>query len=369
MKLLDFKMEELIIVGGGPTGLSAAIYAGRAGLNPLVIEGSPAGGQLMLTSDVENYPGFAEAILGPELIAKFRRQAERFGSRFLSKNVVKLEIINNVAKLVINTNEFYEAKAVLIATGANAKWLNIPSEQRLRGKGVSACATCDGFFFKDKTIAVVGGGDTAMEEAFFLTRFAKKVYIIHRRGEFRASKIMQERVLNNSKIEVIWNATVVEVLGEDKVEGVKLKMIGHSGEDSMATTPESTEFSTSQNDKSKINEGEAIRNLALDGLFIAIGHKPATDFLQGSGVLLDKVGYVYTSGRVALENLQKERLEDTRPLLGKFDFRYQYMTAVSGVFAAGDCVDYTYRQAGTAAGMGIAAELEIEKWLQEKENK
>ncbi len=331
-------MEKLIIIGGGPAGLSAAIYAARAGLSPLVIEGAPAGGQLTLTTEVENYPGFHEGILGPELIARFRKQAERFNTRFLTKNVVRLEFTDAGTRVLVGEDEFYDAQGLLIATGADAKWLNIPSEQRLRGKGVSACATCDGFFFKGKTVAVVGGGDTAMEEALTLTRFAKKVYIIHRRAEFRASAIMQDRVLKHPHIEVVWKATVAEILGRDKVEGVKLNML-----DSSST-----------------------RELSAEGVFIAIGHKPATEFLKGSQVLLDDKGYVYTSGRVALENLQKDKKEELKQLIDKFNFDYQYMTSVPGVFAAGDCVDYVYRQAGTAVGMGIAAELELEKWLEEK---
>jgi len=319
--------ENVIIIGGGPAGLAASIYNARANLKPLLIAGSPPGGQLTLTSEVENYPGF-ESILGPELIDKMRKHAEKFGVRVIDENVLKVDFSKRPFKVYLPDNEArYRgfsstsppkggspksltqnqvsapllAKSIIIATGAKALWLGLESEQRLRGKGVSACATCDGFFFKDKVVAVVGGGDTAMEEALTLTKFAKKVYIIHRRAEFRASKIMQERVLKNPKIEVIWNNEVEEVLGETRVEGVKLKT----------------------------------QKLNLDGVFIAIGHKPDTEIFKDQ-IELDKKGYIVVKN---------------------------YMTSVPGVFAAGDCVDYKYRQAATAVGMGVAAALEAEKYL------
>lgn len=296
--------ENVIIIGGGPAGLAASIYNARAGLNPLVIAGSPPGGQLTLTTEVENYPGF-ESILGPDLVTKMRKHAEKFGVRFIDQNVVKVEFShesNGTHKTHV-TNKTYESHAVIIATGAKALWLGLESEQRLRGKGVSACATCDGFFFRNKIVAVVGGGDTALEEALTLTKFAQKVYIIHRRGEFRASKIMQDRVLKNPKIEVIWNSAVEEVVGEKKVEGVRL-------------SPE--------------------KLLTLDGVFIAIGHKPDTDVFKNH-IDLDQKGYIVVK---------------------------DYMTSVPGVFAAGDCADHKYRQAATAVGMGVAAALEVERYLE-----
>ena len=323
-------MEEFIIIGGGPSGLSAAIYAGRADFKPLIIEGSIPGGQLMLTTEVENYPGFSQGKLGPELIAEFRKQAERFGTRFVSQNVMNIKKNDDYFQLMLSNKEVYKSKTVLVATGADARWLNLESEQRLRGKGVSACATCDGFFFKNKTVAVLGGGDSAMEEANFLSKLAGKVYLVHRRDTFRASPIMQKRVLENPKIEVVYSAQVEEVLGEDKVTGLKLNVNGKA------------------------------QNLPVDGVFVAIGHSPSTKFLEGSGVELDAKGYIYTSAKVAMEKMR------TGTGTGKegYNFNYQYMTKVPGIFAAGDCVDHEYRQAAVAAGMGIAAELEVQKYLE-----
>ena len=339
--------ENVLIIGGGPAGLAASIYNARAGLNPLVIAGSPPGGQLTLTSEVENYPGF-DSILGPDLIQKMRKHAEKFGVRFIDKNVVKVDFSNEshgTHKIYVTgtnkTNETHESYAVIIATGAKALWLDLPSEQRLRGKGVSACATCDGYFFKNKTVAVVGGGDTAMEEALTLTKFAKKIYIIHRRHEFRASKIMQERVLKNSKIEVIWDTVVEEVLGDMKVSGIKLK---------------------SQNPNLK----SASQILNLDGVFIAIGHKPDTDLFKDQ-IEIDKKGYILTSNRISLENLDIKnslKIENLKLKIPKFNVNYASQTSVKGVFAAGDCVDHVYRQAATAVGMGVAAALEVEKYMQ-----
>lgn len=306
-------MENVIIIGGGPAGLSAAIYNARAALNPLVFAGSPPGGQLMQTTEVENYPGFA-SILGPNLVGEWRKHAEKFNVRIIDENVIQVDFTKSPFKIKTISGE-KEAKSVIIATGAKALWLNLPSEQRLRGAGVSACATCDGFFFKEKTVAVIGGGDTAMEEALTLTQSAKKIYIIHRRDQFRASKIMQDRILKHPKIEVIWNTEIAEVLGDKKVSGVKLKK-----------TVEQL-------------SNETI--LPLDGLFIAIGNKPSTEIFAGK-IELDQKGYIVT---------------------GK-NPDYEYMTSLPGVFAAGDCVDYKYRQAGVAVGMGIASALEVEKWLQ-----
>ena len=307
-------MENVIIIGGGPAGLSAAIYLARADLKPLVFAGSPPGGQLTLTSVVENYPGF-ESILGAELIEKMRNQAKKFGARITDENVIEIDFskagekTSAVFPLRSSTAEV-KAKSIIIATGAKALWLNLPSETRLRGKGVSACATCDGFFFREKTVAVIGGGDTALEEALTLTKFAKKVYIIHRRDFFRASKIMQERVLKNEKIEVIWNNQVEEILGEKKVEGIKIKNLKFE-----------------------------IKNLNLDGVFVAIGHKPDTDLFKGK-VEVDEKGYIKIFERRS--------------------------TSVKGVFVAGDCADPYYRQAVTAAGTGVEAALEVERWLEEK---
>ncbi len=305
------KIENVIIIGSGPAGLAVAVYTSRANLSPLMFAGSPYGGQLMLTSEVENYPGFA-SILGPELIEKMRQHVTKFGTRVLDQNVTKVDFSKR--PFAINSlQQQYLAQAVIIATGAQALWLGLKNEQRLRGKGVSACATCDGFFFKEKVVAVVGGGDTAMEEALTLTKFASKVHIIHRRDSFRASKIMQDRVLANKKIEVSWNSVVEDVLGQDKVGGIKIKDLLR----------------------------QETRELKVDGFFLAIGHKPDTQLFQGQ-IELDPKGYITT--------YKKDH--------------FTSLTSVPGVFAAGDCVDYIYRQAGTAVGMGIAAALDTERWLE-----
>lgn len=328
----DNNVENLIIIGGGPAGLAAALYAARANLQPLVFAGSPPGGQLMLTSDVENYPGF-ESILGPDLIEKYRAHVGKFGAQIRDENVSKASFKTYPFELQAQDLS-YRAKSVIIATGASALWLGLESEQRLRGRGVSACATCDGFFFKDKVVGVVGGGDTAMEEALFLTKFASKVHIFHRRDAFRASKIMQDRVLDHPKIKVMWNTEVLEVLGDQKVEGVRLATDGKES------------------------------NFKLDGLFLAIGHKPDTDVFKDQ-IALDTHGYIVTSAIAALAN---SKLKAQNLKLDQFDFAYQMRTSVSGVFAAGDCVDFAYRQAGTAIGMGIAASLDAERWLESQSN-
>lgn len=330
--------EGVIIIGGGPAGLAASIYNARAGLNPLVIAGSPAGGQLTLTTEVENYPGF-ESIQGPELIQKMRKHAEKFGVRFIEENVVKVEFSkdSNKPHKVSTSNKTFESKAVIIATGAKAIWLGLESEQKLRGKGVSACATCDGFFFKNKTVAVVGGGDTALEEALTLTKFAEKVYIIHRRNEFRASKIMQDRVLKHPKIHEVFNAEVQEVLGDKKVEGIKVK-IKPSNKELLKKTKEELEKVAPKMLEMKVlsvNDQYMIGQFPIDGIFIAIGHKPDTDIFKNQ-IELDEKGYVVIK---------------------------DYMTSVKGVFAAGDCADHKYRQAATAVGMGVAASLEAERYL------
>jgi thioredoxin reductase (NADPH) len=302
-------MREVIIIGSGPAGLTAAIYAARAGLKPLVIEGLQPGGQLTITSDVENFPGFPEGIMGPELMDKLRTQAERFGSEHVFDMVTEVDFSAKPFKVHVG-KELHEAKAVIIATGASARWLGIESETRLQGRGVSACATCDGFFFRDQHIAVVGGGDSAMEEATFLTRFASKVSIIHRRDELRASKVMQERAFKNSKIEFEWNSDVEEILGKDSVEGMVLKD----------------------------TKTGALRTLPVTGVFMGIGHSPNTGIFKGK-VKMDKSGYVVVETHTE--------------------------TNIPGVFAAGDVVDTRYRQAITAAGQGCAAALDAEKFLAE----
>ena len=301
--------EKMLIIGSGPAGLTAAIYAARADLEPLMIEGFERGGQLMLTTDVENYPGFPDGIMGPELMEEFRKQAERFGTRFVSSNVSRVDFSERPVKVWVDDDE-YQADTVVISTGASARWLDVPGEAELRGFGVSACATCDGFFFREKEIAVVGGGDSAMEEALFLTKFASKVSIIHRRDEFRASKIMVRRALDHPKIEVIWDTVVEEIVGDGAVSSLKLHNV-------------------------KTDERS---DLAVEGVFVAIGHTPNTSVFKGQ-IDLDDAGYIVTEPGT------------TR-------------TSVEGVFAGGDVVDKVYRQAITAAGMGCQAAIDAERWLE-----
>ncbi|MCP3994904.1 MAG: thioredoxin-disulfide reductase [bacterium] len=303
--------EKVVIVGSGPAGLTAAIYTARADLKPLMIEGMERGGQLMLTTDVENYPGFPDGIMGPELMEGFRTQAERFETRIMSYDVTRVDFSQRPFKIWVE-EDLYEADSVIISTGASARWLGLESETRLRGHGVSACATCDGFFFRGKEIAVIGGGDSAAEEALFLTKFASKVYLIHRRDELRASKIMATRVLEHDKIEVIWDTVVEEVLGEDLVSGLRIR--------------------------NRVTD--QVSELPVEGMFLAIGHIPNTSIFTDQ-IDLDGTGYILTG-------------ENT-------------MTSVPGVFAAGDVTDHVYRQAITAAGMGCQAAIDAERWLDEQE--
>jgi len=302
------KLHDVIIIGSGPAGYTAAIYAARANLSVLMLQGYQVGGQLMLTSDVENYPGFEEGILGPPMMEKFEAQARRFGTELIPEDVISVDFSKRPFKVITDSGE-YEARAIIISTGASAKWLGLPSEQRLQGRGVSACATCDGFFFKNKDVAVIGGGDTAMEEATFLTRYANHVTVIHRRDTLRASKIMQDRAFKNPKISFIWDTEVTEVLGENELTGLRLHNV-------------------------KTDE-ESI--LPVQGFFLAIGHKPNTDLFKGI-LDMDKVGYIIP-------------VEHT-------------MTNIPGVFAAGDVTDHRYRQAVTAAGDGCRAAIDAERWLE-----
>jgi thioredoxin reductase (NADPH) len=303
--------ERLVFWGTGPAGRTAAIYAARAELAPLVFEGTQAGGQLMITTDVENYPGFPDGVLGPDLMDLFRRQAQRFGARLESADVTAVDLSTRPF-LVKAADAEYQADAIIVATGAEARWLGIPGEERLRGYGVSACATCDGFFFKGRPVAVVGGGDTAMEEALFLTRFASEITIVHRRDEFRASPIMSRRVLDHPKVKARWNAVPQEVIGDKAVTALRVR---------------------------DVKSGQ-VSDLPVEGVFVAIGHDPVTGVFNGQ-LELDERGYLRTSTGSA--------------------------TSVPGVFAAGDVADPTYRQAITAAGMGCRAALDAARWLEAQE--
>jgi thioredoxin reductase (NADPH) len=309
------KHYQVIIIGSGPAGLTAAIYAARASLAPLVIEGEPSstsdqpGGQLMLTTDVENFPGFPEGIMGPELMMRFKEQAERFGTTFLTAKATKVEFGERPLKVHVR-DDVFTADAVIVSSGAQSLMLGLEAEERLIGHGLSTCATCDGFFFRDKEIAVVGGGDSAIEEATFLTKFASKVTLIHRRDSFRASKIMQDRALNNPKIEMRWNTVVTDLIGENQLEG-------------LVVTDTVTGVTSTMN---------------VSGLFIAIGHRPNTDVFKG---ILD--------------------MEDTGYLITRPDSTY---TNIPGVFACGDVKDHVYRQAITAAGSGCMAAIDAERWLE-----
>lgn len=315
MEDIQGKTFDVVVVGSGPAGLTAAIYAARADLNPIVFEGPEPGGQLTQTTEVDNFPGYPEGVMGPKMMEDFRQQATRFGADCRYGYVTNIEFDERPYKLTVDEETEIYAKSIIIATGASAKWLDLPSEQRLRGKGVSACATCDGAFFRDQHVVIVGGGDTAMEEALFLTKFASKVSVIHRRDELRASKAMQNRAFKNDKIEFLWNSELREVLGDQVVEGVKIKN-NQSGEESVLDD--------------------------VTGVFIAIGHKPNTDLFKGV-LEMDDVGYIQTKGQST-------------------------ETDLPGIFASGDAMDPIYRQAVTAAGTGCRAALDAERYLSDMED-
>ena len=309
----EIEKAKVLIIGSGPAGYTAAIYAARAGLNPILYTGGQPGGQLTITTDVENYPGYPDGIMGPEMMEDFRKQAERFGSQVRYGMVTSVDFSSLPHKVIVDEQHTLHADTVIISTGASAKWLGLESEERLNGKGVSACAVCDGFFFRGQDVAIVGAGDTACEEATYLSNICSKVYMIVRRGEMRASQIMQRRVINNPKIEILWNTQTVEILGEEEVSGVLVK-------------------------NNLTNENRA---LSISGFFVAIGHEPNTGIFKGI-IDMDETGYIKTVPG------------STR-------------TNVEGVFASGDAQDHVYRQAVTAAGAGCMAALDAERYLASKE--
>jgi thioredoxin reductase (NADPH) len=310
MRTMPDDVRNVIVIGSGPAGFTAALYAARADLEPLVLKGLEAGGQLMLTTEVENYPGFADGIMGPELMDQMEKQAQRFGAEILAVHVTEVDLSSR--PFVVNAgDQVWRAKTLIVATGATARWLDIPGEEKLRGRGVSACATCDGFFFRDRELLVVGGGDTAMEEATFLTKFASKVTIVHRRDAFRASKVMQDRVFANDKIDVMWNTVLDEIVGDDAVTAAVAR---------------------------DVITGKT-RTVAADGVFMAIGHDPTTSLFREQ-LPVDDNGYLVVQ-------------EPTTA------------TEIPGVFAAGDVTDHTYRQAVTAAGQGCKAAIDAERFLAE----
>ncbi len=306
-------IRDVVVIGSGPAGYTAALYAARARLNPLVFEGSvTAGGALMNTTDVENYPGFPDGILGPDLMDSVRKQAERFGAELVADDVLEVDL-TATPKVVKTADSVYQARTIIIATGSSYRELGVPGEKRLSGHGVSWCATCDGFFFREQDIAVIGGGDSAMEEATFLTRFARSVTVVHRRDSLRASKIMQDRAMSNPKIRFAWNSEVAEMIGEDRVAGLRLREVG-TGEETV---------------------------LPVTGIFVAIGHDPRSDLFTGQ-LATDEEGYLLVE-------------------------QPSTKTAIPGVFASGDVVDRHYRQAVTAAGTGCAAALDAERWLADEQ--
>jgi thioredoxin reductase (NADPH) len=309
----EFEKAKVLIIGSGPAGYTAAIYAARAGLNPILYTGGQPGGQLTITTDVENYPGYPDGIMGPEMMEDFRKQAERFGTQVRFGMVTSVDFTSLPHKVIVDEQHTIHADTVIISTGASAKWLGLESEERLNGKGVSACAVCDGFFFRGQDVAIVGAGDTACEEATYLSNICSKVYMIVRRSEMRASQIMQKRVMNNPKIEILWNSETVEILGEEEVSGVVVK-------------------------NNITNEN---RELSISGFFVAIGHEPNTGIFKGI-IDMDETGYIKTVPG------------STR-------------TNVEGVFASGDAQDHIYRQAVTAAGTGCMAALDAERYLASKE--
>jgi thioredoxin reductase (NADPH) len=324
--------QRLIIVGGGPSAWAAATYAARADLQPLVLAGEKVGGQLMLTTEVENFPGFAEGVDGPTLMMQMRQQAERFGARVREETVTKIETDAKPFGITTTLNT-YTAEAVLIATGAETVWLGVPGEKELIGRGVSSCAVCDAAFFRNKKTVVVGGGDAAMEDALALIKFAESVTIIHRRDQFRASKIMADRVLNNPKVKVYWNSVVEQVGGEDRVSGIVIRDVA-------------TQIKT---------------ELPVEGVFVAIGHKPATAWLP-EAVKVNQKGFIIT--RLGLERLSLEAARQAITEEGLI--AYPTMTSVEGIFAAGDCVDFRYKQAVTAAAYGVMGALDAQWWLESR---